>query len=265
MTDLRSCLYLGHVYHARLRPKRHRLRYAVFYGLFDLDELPALSARCRLFSHNRFNVFSFRDRDHGPGVDAPLRPWIEGELARAGIAADGGRILALCLPRMLGYVFNPLTVYFCHDKADRLVAILYEVSNTFGERHCYLMPVAAPEARAVVQSAPKRFYVSPFLGNSGTYHFKVLRPGARMSLVIRECDDEGPLLTASFAGARRSMSDGTLAGVFVRYPLLTLKVVAGIHWEALKLFLKGVRLYPRPKPPRAAVTIGTAGNRLTKP
>ena len=156
---------------------------------------------------------------------------------------------------MLGHVFNPLTVYFCHRADGALAAMLYEVNNTFGERHSYLVPVEAPHAGTVSQTCDKAFYVSPFLPVAGRYHFKVLRPGARLTLTIRESDGEGALLTASFAGTARAFTDGQLALAFLRHPLLTLKVVVGIHWEALRLWLKGIRPAARPAAPSSPVTI----------
>ena len=142
-----SSVYFGTVLHQRLRPVRHELSYRVFSLLLDLDEIPALAARLRLFSHNRFNLFSFHDRDHGARRPGPSRLHIEGQLARAGIALDGGAIRLLCFPRVLGYVFNPLSIYFCHHRDGELRAILYEVKNTFGEQHGYLIPVSQRRRR----------------------------------------------------------------------------------------------------------------------
>lgn len=248
-------IYTGTVFHRRLRPRVHALSYRVFYMLFDLDRIPALARTSRLFAHNRFSLFSFHDSDHGDGSGRPLRGWIEAQLARAGIAAGGGKIEVLCFPRVLGHVFNPLTVYFCHRVDGGLAAMLYEVNNTFGDRHSYLIPVEEPDAGTVSQTCDKAFYVSPFLPVAGSYHFKVLRPGARLAMTIRESDADGPMLTASFAGEARSFDDTELARVFLRHPLMTLKVVAGIHWEALRLWLKGIRPMPRPAAPASPVTI----------
>lgn len=252
--ETRSRLYFGKVFHRRLRPRRHELSYRVFYMLIDIDELDALDRGSRLFAHNRFGLFSFHDRDYGPRDGRPLRPWIEAQLARAGLAR-GGRILALCLPRVLGYVFNPLTVYFCHDAGGRLAAMFYEVSNTFGDRHSYLIPVADANETVLRQSCDKAFFVSPFIEVAGSYDFTVLLPERRIGLTIRESDREGALLTASFAGEAQPFTDAILLNAFLTHPLLTLKIMAGIHWEALKLWLKGVPLVARPMAPAGAVTI----------
>lgn len=237
-----SAIYRGEVVHKRLRPKRHRLRYRVFSLLLDLDELPVLDRDLRLFGHNRFAPISFHDRDHGPATGEPLRPWVEARLAEAGIDIDGGTVRLLCYPRIFGYVFNPLSVYFCHRRDGTLAAILYEVCNTFRERHTYVIPVANGGDGAVRQRCRKALYVSPFIGMEADYHFVIRPPGEGVSLAIRETDHEGPLLVAVFTGARAALDDRTLAGLLVRFPFLTLKVIAGIHWEALRLWLKGLPL-----------------------
>jgi hypothetical protein len=200
-------------------------------------------------------VFSFHDRDHGSGHDDGLRGWVEHHLARAGIALAGGAIRVLCYPRILGYVFNPLSVYFCHHRSGPLAAILYEVHNTFGQRHSYLIPVADDPGAVITQHCAKEFYVSPFIATGGTYKFHVVPPGERLAIAITQGDDDGPLLHASFTGSRTRLDDRSLRAAFVRYPLMTFKVLAGIHWEALRLWRKGVPLADRPPPPATAVTI----------
>lgn len=252
-----SSLYFGTVMHTRLRPRRHDLRYRVFSLYLDLDDIPALGKRLRLFSHNRFNLFSFHDRDHGPRDGSALRPYVEASLARAGIALEGGAIRLLCFPRMLGYVFNPLSIYFCHHSDGRLRAILYEVRNTFGEMHSYLIPVSGTDA-ILRQSCDKDFYVSPFLEMDCRYEFRLAPPDERLAVTIRQTDRTGPILHASLEGERAALDDRALVGAFLRYPLMTLKVIAGIHWEAAKLWRKGLRPLPRPAPPRDPITICAA-------
>ncbi len=252
-----SCLYAGRVMHQRLLPFRHRLEYRVFSLFLDLDELPALARRLRLFSHNRWNLFSFADRDHAARDGTALRPWIEGHLAEAGIDLEGGAIRLLCFPRVLGYVFNPLTIWFCYHRGGRLTALLYEVRNTFGEKHGYLLPLD-PRRRAgevIRQSCDKGFYVSPFIDMAATYHFRVAEPDERLAVLIRQWTPDGELLVASQVGRRRPLSDASLLRVFVSHPLMTLKVIAAIHWQALKLWRRGARLVPRPAAPEQAVTI----------
>jgi len=259
MSAPRSALYVGLVAHRRLRPRRHALRYRTFALLIDLDELPALDGRLRLFSHNRFNLYSFCDRDHGSG-STPLREWVEGCAREAGLALDGGPIRLLTMPRILGYVFNPISVYFCHDRAGGLRAILYEVNNTFGQRHSYFIPVEADGETPVRQSCAKEFFVSPFMAMDMTYDFTVHPPGETLSIAIVERDGEGVMLTATQTQARVELTDAALARVFFSHPLLTLKVVVGIHLQALALWVKGMRLQVRPPPPERPVTLAPRRN-----
>jgi len=254
MSDI-STAYTGAVVHVRHRPAAHRLRYRVFYLLLDLDELSALDRRLRLFAHNRRGLFSFRDRDHGPRDGTRVRDWVEAQLRDAGLSTDGGRVSILCMPRILGYAFNPLSVYFCHDKTGALIAVLYEVSNTFGESHTYLVPVG-PGAPDVLQHAfDKNFYVSPFIPMDCRYDISLQPPGRHTSIAIREADPDGPLLAATFHGTLEQLNDRFLAATLIRYPLLTLKVVVGIHWNAVRLWLKGVPVFRHPPEPTSRVTV----------
>ena len=255
-TATRSCLYFGRVMHKRLRPFRHRLDYRVFSLYLDLDELPSLSRRLRLFSHNRWNLFGFLDRDHGPRNGSALRPWIERCLGEAGIDLEGGAVRLLCFPRVLGYVFNPLTIWFCYHRSGCLAAVLYEVRNTFGEKHGYLIPVepARMPGAPILQSCDKGFYVSPFIGMAATYHFRLAEPDARLAVLIRQWTPEGELLIAPQTGPRRPLNDSTLLQAFFAYPLMTLKVIGAIHWQALKLWRKGGKVVPRPPAPEHSVT-----------
>ncbi|GLR67016.1 DUF1365 domain-containing protein [Acidocella aquatica] len=249
-----SALYIGSVTHQRLRPRRHKLRYSIYNMLFDLDELNGLAASMRLFSRNRFNLFSFYERDHGDGSD--LRAYVDNLLRAAGITPDGGAVRLLCSPRVLGYAFNPLSTYFCYRRDGTLCAILYEVNNTFGQRHSYFIPVAASDAQGVIhQRCDKEFYVSPFMDMTMRYSFRVTPPAHTVALGIQAADENGTMLTAAFAGQRWELSDRALLRIFFAYPLLTLKIIGGIHWEALKLLLKGVRLRQRPALPAQPVSI----------
>ena len=256
MNALASGLYAGAVTHQRFAPKAHRLRYSMFQVLFDLDETPTLSRRLRLFSHNRFNLYSFFDRDHGDGRAGPLRAWVEETLAAAGIALDGGAIRLLCMPRLFGHVFNPLSIYYCHRADGSLAAMLYEVNNTFGERHSYLIAAPPGADGPIRQSCRKAFHVSPFMDMAMTYDFKVTLPGQSVVTTVNASDARGePILAAAFSGHRRELTDRVLFHALFAYPLLTLKVVAAIRFEAVKLILRGVRLRPRPPAPVHAVTV----------
>lgn len=240
-----SALYAGRVSHARLRPVRHRLRYRLAQGLFDLDELPELGRRLRLFGHNGPAPISFHDRDHGDG-SGDLRRWVEAQLAAADLAGPWGGVSVLCMPRMLGFVFNPLSVYFCHKPDGRLAAMLYEVHNTFGERHAYAMATGAGEG-LVRQACDKTFYVSPFLPMDLRYRFRVAPPHQTVGVEVVAEEGGEPILLARFAGRRISLTDRNLARLLIAFPGLTLKVVVAIHWEALRLWLRGAPLAPRPR------------------
>jgi DUF1365 family protein len=196
----RSALYVGSVMHRRLRPRAHNLRFRVFWILLDLDELDRLPRTVRLFSYNRLNAVSFHDADHGDGSTTPLRRQIDRHLREAGIDNAGGSIRLLCMPRIFGYGFNPLSIYFCHRPDESIAAILYEVHNTFGERHTYLIPVGAGVRGAIDQRCQKVFYVSPFMDMDLTYAFRVAVPGERVSVAIDTSDADGRLLTAVLAG-----------------------------------------------------------------
>jgi DUF1365 family protein len=226
--------------HRRITPRHHRFKYRVFAMLLELDELPALDRSLSLFKHNRRGLFSFQDRDHGDG--RALNVWLDDLLAQAGIAAGGARRV-LCYPRILGYVFNPLSVWFCDGRDGALKAIIYEVHNTYEERHAYVLPVGEDQ-KLVRHGCPKAFYVSPFLSRDCRYSFRIRPPGADVAIAINEDEAGAPILNASFAGARRALTDRTLARMLLRYPLMTLKVVFAIHFEAVRLMLKGVRRHP---------------------
>ncbi len=249
-----SAIYFGEVGHRRTRPKPHKLRYRVFSLLLDLDELPQLSGSLRLFSYNSRGLFSFYDRDHLAGTDEPLRDQVRRELSRAGIETPGCSISVFCIPRILGYAFNPLSVYFCRRADGSLAAILYEVNNTFGERHSYLIAVK-DEEEIVRQTCDKELYVSPFMPMAMEYDFRVQPPGEKISIAIHGRDAEGILISAYQTGERAELSDRSLLRALFGLPLLNLKVIGGIHWEALKLWIKGIRLVPRPSAPADAVTI----------
>jgi uncharacterized protein len=250
----RPCLYVGHVMHRRFGAVNRRFRYRIFSVFVDLDALDHLP---RLMSHNRFNLFGIDDRDHGARDGSPLRPWVERHLARAGIDIGGGRICLLALPRVVGYVFNPLSIFFCYAADGRLAALLYEVKNTFGQQHGYLLPVAADRepGTPIRQGCDKSFYVSPFLPMAAHYRFRVVEPDAGLAIVIRQTVDARDSLVVAWTARRRPLSDATLLLAALAMPFVTLKVIAAIHWQALGLWRRGAPFHRRPAPPRDEVTV----------
>jgi DUF1365 family protein len=253
-----SAIYTGHVAHHR--PGKHRLRYRVFMLALDLDDVAALSRGLHFLSHNRAGLLSLHDRDHAGRIDAPLGPQIEAKLRAAGLGWDGGRIVLLTMPRLLNYVFNPLSVYFCYRRDGELAALVHEVANTFGERHFYVLPAHSNADGAVTQACDKDFFVSPFLEMDLRYEFRVTPPGARTSVAMAVKRGDAVALTASFAGARRELTDANLLRAWAGNPMMTLGVIAAIHGEALLMWLKGVRFLGRPRralrPPARSPPIG---------
>lgn len=235
-----NAIYTGHVAH--LRPGKHRLRYPVFMLALDLDDAPR---GLKLFAHNRTALFALFDRDHARRIDAPIKPQIEAKLREAGIPWNGGRVVLLTMPRLFNYVFNPLSVYFCYCRHGALAALVHEVSNTFGDSHFYVLPPKMEPDGALTQSCAKDFFVSPFLESGLTYEFRITPPGERTSVAMIVKRGSEIALTASFAGVRRELTDAQLFRVWLGNPLMTFKVMAGIHWEALQMWLKGVRYLGR--------------------
>lgn len=254
--SISSAIYIGEVVHQRVRHLSHRLRYRLWMLLLDLDEIDAVQSRLRLLPRRALGLISFRTADHGDRSGRPLRRQVEAHLAEAGIDLKGGPIRLLTMPRILGHGFNPISVFFCHRPDGALAALLYEVTNTFQERHSYLVAVPADQTGPVRQSADKAFFVSPFMDMDLTYDFTVRPPDEAVSVVVAVHRGAEPILTASFAGRRRPLIDASLLSAFLSHPLLTWKVVAGIHWEAVKMMLKGARYRHRGPPPNHPVTVG---------
>lgn len=251
---LHSGIYSGEVMHQRFRPVTHRFIYKVSAWLIDLDELETLN-QFKGVSIDRVNLFAFYQRDHGNGSNTPLIAQIKDLLQQHNIQTGTGAVRLLCYPRLLGYVFNPLSVFYCYNESGDLGAILYEVSNTFGQRHSYLIPVDASCSGVIRQQADKAFYVSPFMPMQTAYQFRLQPPNANLSVMIRQTDDQGPLFDATFSGQRIEITQQSILKTFIRHPLMTLKVIGGIHWEALRLWRKGMKIQPRPEQPSYRVSL----------
>jgi DUF1365 family protein len=244
----------GRVMHWRLRPVPHRFTYRVFSLRLPLSALE--DQRNALFSVNRFNLASFHFRDHGARDGTHPLPWIRGLLAQAGIAGADGEVWLQCFPRMLGYVFNPVSFWFCHGRDGGLRAILAEVSNTFGEHHAYLL--AHPDGRPIADGeeldARKMFHVSPFFPVAGRYAFRFAGAGSARLARIDYHDDAGPLLLTSISGRPQPLTAGRILLAYLGHPLMTFGVMARIHWQALRLWLKRVPFFSKPAPPLEDVT-----------
>ena len=249
-----TAVYEGRVIHQRHGPKTHRLEYRVFSLFINLDKLPELDDRLRLLNYNRRGCFSFHDSDHGAGDGSNLKTWVRDQLSRAGMEDTDGPVYLLCYPRVFGYVFNPLSVYYCFTHTGQLRALIYEVGNTYGERHCYIVP-ADSGTGMVKHACDKAFYVSPFLPMNCRYNFRARVPGKVLSLLIRETTDNEPVLDAWFTGQRRPLTDRTLLRLGLGLPFMTLKVIVGIHWEAMKLWLKGLPVFTHTAAQEDAVTV----------
>ncbi|WP_275782463.1 DUF1365 domain-containing protein [Pararhizobium gei] len=256
-----AAIYAGKVMHQRMKPVGHRFSYEVFSLLIDLDRLADADSQSRLFSVNRRNLLSFYEADHTGAVNVSLRGYANELLEGAGLATTASRILLVCYPRILGFVFNPLAVYYAYDDRGQLLALIYEVRNTFGERHTYVCPIEDGELSdaGVRQDCDKVFHVSPFIPMAMRYNFRMLPPGEDIRWRILETDAEGPLLAAVFSGRKLPLTTAGILRLVARIPHLTIKILAGIHWEALKLWLKGVRFIARPPAPQP-VSIWSGGS-----
>ncbi len=249
-----SAIYVGSVMHRRLRPRRHQFRYRAFWLLLDLDEIAELSSRLRWFSYNRSNLFSLYDSDHGDGSATSLRTQIEQQVAKAGIDLAAGRIQLLCMPRTFGHCFNPLSIFFCYRASGALAAIVYQVHNTFAQRHSYIIPVKAA-GEPLHQQCLKLFYVSPFMDMDLRYDFQIVGPNERIQIGICASRPNAPVLNAVLAGARQPLTDRSLLRLCLVMPAITLKVFAAIHWEALKLWAKRIGFRRPPAPIEHGTTI----------
>jgi DUF1365 family protein len=241
-------IYTGDVVHKRLRPKRHALRYRVFSLLVDVDRLDDVTRRVRWLSYNCRNLATINDRDHGAGDGTSLSAFARAKLRAHGIDTGDGKVLLLTYPRVFGYVFNPISVFYCYDTAGALTALIYEVNNTFGGRTNYVVRAGAACDGVHAHGCTKDLFVSPFAPLEGRYSFRVTDPGDELKLAVLLRDRDGALIKTHFAAKGEPLTSRTLGAALVRLPFLTLKVIGAIHVEALRLWLKGVPLIRRPRP-----------------
>ena len=244
MSFFNSCIYSGFITHRRFKPKRHFFSYKTFSFLIDLNEIETLDKKINFFSYNRFNIISFYDADHGARDGSPLIAWVKKTLAEAKINIGSGTIKLLCYPRLFGYVFNPLSIFYCYDENLKLKAILYEVKNTYNEQHTYVFS-ASSSSNLILHKCDKKFYVSPFMEMKTFYNFRLLNPGKILNIFIKQSDDEGILLTACQIGKKVEMTSKNLLSQFLKHPLMSFKVILAIHYEAFRLWIKGIKFVKR--------------------
>ena len=254
MSELASCIYEGTVVHKRLHPRQHGFSYRVFALCLDVDEIDEAARKLRFFSRRQRNIVSFWDEDLGQNGVRPVGEKARSVLAASGLAEYGERIELVCYPRLWGYVFNPLSVYFCKDASGNVGAVIYEVTNTFAERKSYVIRTDGAH-RMISQQCAKELYVSPFTGRTGTYGFHCIAPSERVVLGVNFREDGQPVLKTHFRGERRPLTDAAIARLVMRYPLMTLKVISAIHLEAARLWAKGVPLADRFASPAYSFTL----------
>lgn len=251
---LSNGLIIADVAHARLRPQKNSFHYHVYYLCVPLAERIALKA-LRLLSLDGWNLFSLNARDHEVPIDG-YEAWIRGVLTEYGVTHADGEIVLLTLPRVVGYVFNPVSFWFCLNAKGELACVLSEVRNTFGERHCYLS--YHDNGRSIDAddwlTAQKIFHVSPFIPVEGHYAFRFAYGQEKIGVWINHHDADGLLLTTSLVGKRQPLTDARLLYCFFRYPLVTLKVIGLIHFQALKLIRKGIVYRRKPAPPLTEIS-----------
>jgi DUF1365 family protein len=237
---MRSHLLVGSVRHRRPRPTSYGFTHGVYYLALDVDEIEEVEARIRPFGYNRRNVFALRDDDHFAGPDASIALAVHARLERLGLPADELRTTLVTNPRVLGYVFNPVSFYLSHDAAGTLRHVIAEVHNTHGEQEVYDLAPDEPGARTFRAEADKRMYVSPFIAMDARYRFRCVDSGDRLSLGISEFEGEQRVLHAALALRREPLTHANLARAFARYPLITLQTIGLIHWHGLRLWLRRV-------------------------
>ena len=241
---MNSCIYNGEVNHTRFKPIKHFLNYKTFSLFIDLDEIEQLDKSISIFSHNKFNIFSFYNKDHGDRDGNCLKKWVISNLQKYKIEGNISKVKILCYPRIFGYVFNPLSIFYCYEN-DKLKSIFYEVKNTFNEQHTYIFKIK--DGEEIKQKCKKKFYVSPFMDMETFYNFKLIDPNQRLSVMIKQTDAEGTVLTATQTGYKKEFNFKQLLINFFKYPLMTLKIISSIHFEALLLWKKGAIYRKRDK------------------
>lgn len=247
-------LYTGRVAHIRHTPFRHRFDYRIYMLAIDVDRIGDVAKTSKIFSHNKFNLTSLADKDHGFRDGRSLRAYAEAALASQGMIEYAHKIIFVTMPRLLGYAFNPISFYFCHDAEQNLGAVLHQVKNTFGDQIGYLMPVSA--SGIIRQSAPKKMHVSPFFDMNGGYRFALTPPDEKLTVSIQYGAQAQKRMTATMVLQARPFTDASLLKLLAQMPLAPMKVMTAIHWQALKLFLRGAKFHNIPAQSHDAVITG---------
>lgn len=237
---MKSCLYNCRISHSRKRPKKHSFRYRIFMFMLDLDELGSLPAKFWLMSRNRFNIYTYRDSDHFSQGRSSPRENVEAFLSENGVSEPAGRITLLTHLRTWGHVFNPVSFYFVEDKDGQPLCLVSEVANTFKEQKMYLLERDKLKGDRYIDAQDKHFYISPFSDLDTRLHFNLKTPSEDLSVSINESDDQGVYFFSSLVGQKKALSNLNLLKYTLLFPFITLSIVWGIHWEALKLFLKKI-------------------------
>ncbi len=235
-----SSIYNGTVIHKRFKPKTHFFKYNIFSLLIDLSELDELDEKIKFFSFNKFNLISFYEKDHGNRDGSSLIQWVKNIINQNDINSQDIKIKLLCYPRIFGYVFNPLSVFFIYNASDKLISILYEVKNTFGEQHTYIFKVK-DNTNLFQHSCTKKFHVSPFIEMNCNYFFRILKPGEKISVIIDQYQTNEKILYASQDGKRVNFNSKELIKSYLKHPFMTFKIISAIHYEAFKLWTKGIK------------------------
>ena len=235
-----SFIYSGNVVHKRFKPKVHYFKYKVFSLLIDLSEIESMEKNLKIFSFNKFNIISFYNKDHGARDGSSIKDWVINNLKKNNIDTNDIKIKLLCYPRIFGYVFNPLSVFYIYDKNLNLISILYEVKNTFGEQHTYIFKVTK-DSNLIQNNCSKKFHVSPFIEMNCNYFFRLLKPGNKISVIIDQYDSEDKILYASQDGIRSDFNTKHLIKSYLKHPIMTFKIIVAIHYEAFKLWAKGIK------------------------
>lgn len=248
---MRSFLYRAKVMHNRTEPKKHRFHYNVFLFCLDLDALDTDLERISLAKRNRFSLFSFYDKDHLQleNQTGNTRAQLNAYLAQNGITKTPARVLLVTNLRLLGYVFNPVSFYFCYDENDSPVCAVAEVQNTFKEMKLFFLGNECFDGKQFRKRVIKYFYVSPFIDHDAEFDFQLDVPGEKLNVRIDDYKDDRRFFISTLTGKKKALTDGRLLGYFFRFPFITLQIIFLIHWNAFLLWLKKIRFFKKKELP----------------